>query len=105
MKIEVDIPLNADETKQLAGILGVKVGELGKALQPFAKSATDEYIRMFLPACFYPGPRRAGISAIFANPRRVRKQDSGRETCLRSFSVLANPSALAHPGCYGEIPV
>jgi len=48
VKIEVDIPLNADESKQLAGILGVKVGDLGKALQPFAKSATDEYVRMFL---------------------------------------------------------
>jgi hypothetical protein len=48
MKVEVDIPLNPDETKQLAGILGVKVGDLGKALQPFARSATDEYVRMFL---------------------------------------------------------
>ncbi len=48
MKIEIDVPLNAEETKQLAGILGVKANELGKALQPFAKSATDEYVRMFL---------------------------------------------------------
>src|SRR6266481_4529250 len=48
MKVEVDIPLNAKESKQLAGILGVKVGDLGKALQPFAKSATDEYVKMFL---------------------------------------------------------
>ena len=48
MKVEVDIPLDASESKQLAGILGIKTAELAKALQPFAKSATEEYVRMFL---------------------------------------------------------
>jgi hypothetical protein len=48
MKIEVDISLNSEESKQLAGILSAKVGDLGKSLQPFAKSAIEEYVRMFL---------------------------------------------------------
>jgi hypothetical protein len=48
MKVEVDIPLDPSESKQLAGILGIKPAELAKALQPFAKSATEEYVRMFL---------------------------------------------------------
>lgn len=48
MKLEIEIPLNSDEAKQLAGILGVKNNELAKALQPFAVSATEEYARMFL---------------------------------------------------------
>lgn len=48
MKIEVDVPLNDDETRQLAGILGVDAKNLPKALQPFSRSAVEEYVRMFL---------------------------------------------------------
>jgi hypothetical protein len=48
MKLEVEIKLDQNESKQLAGIIGVKAGELNKGFQAFARAAVQEYAQMFL---------------------------------------------------------
>jgi len=48
IEVAVDIPLSADETRQLAGILGCKEPQLNDVLQSVASAALQEYVRMFL---------------------------------------------------------
>src|SRR5438067_13674113 len=48
MKVEVEIKLNQSESKQLAGIIGVKANELDKGFEAFARAAVQEYAEMFL---------------------------------------------------------
>jgi hypothetical protein len=46
--ITVNLNLTSDDEAQLAGILGKKPSELGKALEPHAQAAIEEYLRMYL---------------------------------------------------------
>jgi hypothetical protein len=48
MKVDVEIKLDQKESKQLAGIIGVKANELDKGFQAFARAAVQEYAEMFL---------------------------------------------------------
>lgn len=48
MKIVSELKLKDDEAEQLAGILGIKLGELESAFGFFAAAAVEEYVRMFL---------------------------------------------------------
>jgi len=48
MKVEVQIKLDQSDSKQLAGIIGVKANQLDKAFEAFARAAVQEYAEMFL---------------------------------------------------------
>ena len=48
MAITVDLPLNAEEKAQLAGILRCDPDALDAVLAPYAAAALEEYARMFI---------------------------------------------------------
>src|SRR6266498_4042564 len=48
MKVQIEIKLDQSDSKQLAGIIGVKASQLDKAFEAFARAAVEEYVEMFL---------------------------------------------------------
>jgi len=48
VKIKVEIPLEQNESTQLAGIINVDSNQLDKGFEPFARAAIQEYAQMFL---------------------------------------------------------
>jgi len=48
MPITIELDLSEEELNQLARILRCKVGDLETTLEPYARAATEEYVRMFL---------------------------------------------------------
>lgn len=48
MKIQVEIQLEQNESKQLAGIINIKPNQLDKGFESFARAAIQEYAQMFL---------------------------------------------------------
>ena len=106
MAITVDLPLNAEEKAQLAGILRCDPDALDAVLAPYAAAALEEYARMFIgQRVFTRGSdiHEYRLFLLIKQPLEGRIPDE--QQVFRPISNDGYAKPVAYPVGSGEVPV